>query len=29
MTEEALKYLALQKRLNARSPLKEGVRVCR
>lgn len=27
MTEEALKYLALQKRLNARSPLKEGVRV--
>ena len=27
MTEEVLKYLALQKRLNARSPLKEGVRV--
>ena len=27
MTDEALKYLALQKRLNARSPLKEGVRV--
>ena len=27
MTEEVRKYLALQKRLNARSPLKEGVRV--
>lgn len=27
MTEEVLKYLALQKRLNARSPLKKGVRV--
>ena len=27
MTEEVLKYLALQKRLNARSPLTEGVRV--
>lgn len=27
MTEEVRKYLALQKRLNARSPLKKGVRV--